>query len=221
MLFALTLLFVSSCAKSAAPLHPDLDAELLRLSSLSESELPDVLSNLDREDEIASYYRDPATRERVVSFFGELTHSKSVAVSILDSAERAGVPESLAFALAFEESRFRPQAVNTNAASVDKGLFQLNSKTFPRLSEAEFFDPEVNARHGMDHLAYCLKSGGNEVAALAMYNAGQGRVSGNGTPKVTLDYIYRIMKYQENIGSLFAARVVAADNLRIASIGRK
>jgi hypothetical protein len=49
-----------------------------------------------------------------------------------------------------------------------------------------------------------------------MYNAGQGRVSRNGTPKVTLDYIYRILQYQENIEALFAARVVARDRARLA-----
>jgi hypothetical protein len=42
-----------------------------------------------------------------------------------------------------------------------------------------------------------------------MYNAGNGRVDRGATPRKTLDYVYRILKYQENIASLFAARVVA------------
>ena len=178
-----------------------------------------MLRDLDRDDEIVHYYRDPATKAKVVGFFAGLTGSERVAEVILDNAERAGVPTALAFALAFEESEFKTKALNKNATSVDRGLFQLNSKTFPGLTEADFFDPAVNARYGIDHLDYCLRAGGNEVAALAMYNAGRGRVSGAGTPKVTLDYIYRILKYQENIGSLFAARVVVPhDNVAASAL---
>jgi hypothetical protein len=46
----------------------------------------------------------------------------------------------------------------------------------------------------LEYFRYCLDKGGNEVAALAMYNAGPGRVSGIGTPRITLDYISRIQK---------------------------
>jgi hypothetical protein len=220
MIFVIPVLFSASCRKPLVTLHPDLDMELLRLSALSENDLPAVLSNLDREDEIAAYFRDPAMKARVLAFFTELTHSEGVAVAILANAERTGVPTSLAFALAYEESRFQPDAMNDNGPSVDRGLFQLNSKSFPKLSRAEFYDPAVNARYGMDHLEWCLRSTGNEVAALAMYNAGMGRITGAGTPRVTLDYIYRVQKYQENIAALFAARVVARGNSRLAVLGQ-
>ncbi len=209
-----------SCRRPILTIHPDLDAELLRLASLSEADLPGVLQNLDREDEIAILYRDPATRASVLAFFTELTKSATVATAILEHSDRTGVPTSLAFALAFEESRFRVKAFNDNGTSVDRGLFQLNSKTFPDLSISQFFDVETNVSKGLDHLDFCLRSGGNEVAALAMYNAGQNRVSGNGTPRRTLDYIFRITKYQENIDSLFTARVVARDRLKVALVPR-
>ncbi len=217
-LCTIPILISSSCGKSRLDIHPDLDAELIRLSSLEQSQIPAVLSNLDREDAVAYYYRDPVTRGRVTAFFTELTHQEKVAKAILDNAERTGVPITLAFALAFEESRFNPTAVNKNSSSTDRGLFQLNSRTFPKLSESQFFDETINTRHGIDHLDYCLGTAGNEVAALAMYNAGQGRVSGNGTPRVTLNYIFRILKYQENIASLFAARVAARSDFRLARL---
>lgn len=221
-IFTLPLLLSSSCGSSRTSFHPDLEAEFMRLSSLSEEEIPAVLADLDREDAIAGYYRDPATKPRVVAFFTELTHSETVARAILENADRTGVPISLVFALAYEESRFEPGAVNDNGWSVDRGVFQLNSKTFPSLTKADFFDPATNARHGIDHLDWCLRTAGNEVAALAMYNAGQGRVSSNGTPRVTLNYIFRILKYQENITSLFAARVAAKGDTRLARlVGRQ
>lgn len=209
-------IFSISCRRPVMTLHPDLDAELFRLASLSKADLPGVLQNLDREDDIAILYRDPLTKNAVLAFFSELTGSEAVARTILDQADRTGVPASLAFALAYEESRFRIRAVNDNGTSVDRGLFQLNSRTFPDLSVSQFFDLETNVSKGLDHLVFCLRSGGNEVAALAMYNAGQNRVSGNGTPRRTLDYIFRITKYQENIDSLFTARVVARDRVKLA-----
>lgn len=215
-LSAALAVFTFSCRPESKAIHPDLDSELLRLASLSQEDLPGVLQDLDREDEIAILYRDEETSGTVVSFFTELTGSETVAKAILGQAEKDGVPTSLAFALAYEESRFKVRAFNDNGTSVDRGLFQLNSKTFPGLKVEEFYDPETNARHGVAHLEFCLRQAGNEVAALAMYNAGQGRVSRNGTPKVTLDYIYRILQYQENIEALFAARVVARDKARLA-----
>ena len=61
----------------------------------------------------------------------------------------------------------------------------------------------------MSHLKFCLNSAGNEVSALAMYNAGTGRVRSNKTPQSTLNYIGKIITYQKNIESLFADEVEA------------
>lgn len=201
-------LILSTCRKESPAFHPDIDGELLRLASLSSTELPSVLTNLERSDSIGEYYRDESTKEAVLSFCSELTGSREVAQSILENSLKYKVPAGLAFALAYEESRFNPAAFNDNGTSVDRGLFQLNSKSFPKLQISDFYDPETSARNGLSHFAYCLETGGNEVAALAMYNAGSGRVAKDGTPHRTLDYIFRITKYRENISSLFAARVV-------------
>jgi soluble lytic murein transglycosylase-like protein len=198
----------SSCSSNA--LRSELEREILRLASLNESQIPAYLQDLDRNDEAGRHFADPATREPTLEFFAELTRSRGVAQAILENAERYGVPACLAFALALEESAFRVDAVGRNADSVDRGLFQLNSKTFPKLAAAAFFDPALNAKYGLSHFQTCLRQGGNEVAALAMYNAGNGRVDKGATPRKTLDYIFRILSYEENIASLFAARVLAA-----------
>lgn len=101
-------------------------------------------------------------------------------------------------------------AVNKNKnASIDRGLFQLNNRSFPQLAEEEFFDPAVSAKYGMAHLRFCLNVAGNEVSALAMYNAGTTKVRSNNTPQSTLNYVGKIMAYQEKLDRLFADEVLA------------
>jgi soluble lytic murein transglycosylase-like protein len=211
-LFVLIPLFsagalLSSC--SASPTPPTSDSALAELNSLSDKELTGYIESLDRKDPIAPYYKNPSTREDTLQFFSSLTRSENVARVILDNADKFGVRPSLAFALALEESDFRVDAINRNGDSVDRGLFQLNSKSYPGLGVRDFYDPGTNARYGVSHLKSCLAQAGNEVAALAMYNAGNGRVERGATPKKTLNYVSRILAYEENISRLFAAKVMS------------
>jgi hypothetical protein len=203
---------IVSCVPSSG-FDPDVDTEVLSLASVSDKELAARMEALGRKDAIAAYYIDPSYTAQVLDFFSTVTGSEDTAVAILDSAVDQRVAASLAFAVAYEESRFNPQAVSKNADSSDRGLFQLNSKSFPHLDEASIFDPETNANAGLGYLRNFLESAGNEVTALAMYNAGHGRVSKGGTPRATLDYISRVLKYEENITSLFTARVIARTSL--------
>ncbi len=196
-----------SCAKTAN--KQSVNATLAELSSLEEKELAGYLENLDRTDPIAPYYQDSSTKELTLQFFASLTHSENVARVILDNAAKYGVRPSLAFALALEESDFKVDAFNKNGDSVDRGLFQLNSKSYPGLKVPDFYDIDTNARYGIAHLKGCLSQAGNEVAALAMYNAGNGRVERGATPKKTLNYVSRILAYEDNISTLFAAKVMA------------
>lgn len=144
-------------------------------------------------------YRNPQTRDQVISFYTTLAGSAELARIITNVANRYNVPLSLAFALAWKESKFVPTAVNYNGNSVDRGLYQLNSLSFPGITAREFFDPTTNAEKGLGYLSQCLKTGGNEVVGLAMYNAGMSRVYQDGTPRVTLDYISTILKYQDAV----------------------
>jgi hypothetical protein len=201
------LLFFS-CSKESS--GSQLDSTLSEISSLNEKEVAGYLESVDRQDPIAPYYKDPATKDSTLQFFSSLTRSENIARVILDNAQKFEVRPSLAFALALEESDFRVDAFNKNGDSVDRGLFQLNSKSYPGLEIRDFYDPATNARYGLSHLRSCLSEAGNEVAALAMYNAGNGRVSRGATPKKTLNYVSRILAYEDNISSLFAAKVMAA-----------
>jgi hypothetical protein len=160
----------------------------------------------EKEDTILQFYRDDATKAQVVDFFGGLTHSEDIAKTILINADSYDIPPSLAFALCWEESQFNPQAINrkNRNESVDRGLFQLNSQSFPTLAELDFFNPQTNAHYGMAHLRWCLDSGGSVVAGVAMYNAGTNRVHSGSTPKKTLDYVSHILENQDTIERLFA-----------------
>jgi hypothetical protein len=211
-------LSLSSCNRPT--LHATADAALVELAGLDDTEIPSYIESLERKDPIAPYYRDPFTKESTLQFFSSLTQSENVARVILESSLKFGVRPSLAFALALEESDFRVDAVNKNGDSVDRGLFQLNSKSYPGLEVREFYDPGTNARYGISHLKGCLAQAGNEVAALAMYNAGNGRVERGATPKKTLNYVSRVLAYEDNISSLFAAKVMTAPRPRSPGVAR-
>ncbi len=140
-------------------------------------------------------------RQKEIEYFTLVAGNRKIAEIIYNEAEKYSIEPELAFAVVFSESSFNPRAVHQNRQSVDRGLFQLNSRSFPDLDEEEFFDPEVNVPLGMAYLRYCLDMGGNEVAALAMYNAGPARVKRSQTPRMTLDYVARIQEYKESLSS--------------------
>lgn len=166
-----------------------------------------VTAKTAKKDTVLELFESSVAREDVVNFFARLTNDKDIALSILENAWKNNIPPCLAFSLAWEESRYKPGAINRNADSIDRGLFQLNSKSFPDLTEKEFFDPEISAYYGLAHLNLCFDQGGNTVAALAMYNAGAGKVRGNNTPQRTLNYINRILTYRDNLENLFETTV--------------
>ena len=156
-----------------------------------------------------SLYRSNMSRAAVEWFYTNITENREIALAILEEADKNDIPLSLAFSLAYAESRYKVRAYNANNnGTIDRGLFQLNSSTFPKLTEDDFFNPSVSAKHGLAHLRFCLNTAGNEISALAMYNAGTNRVRKNATPKMTLDYISTIMSYRQGLEKLFYAEVV-------------
>jgi soluble lytic murein transglycosylase-like protein len=165
-------------------------------------------SRAQRTDEALSLYRSSVSRPAVEWFFAHITENSEISGAILEYADKNDIPPALAFALAYTESRYKTGATNRNAnGTTDRGLFQLNSASFPRLSETDFFDAAVSARHGLAHLRYCLSIGGNEIAALAMYNAGTNRIKNDNTPRKTLNYIADILNYRQTLDDLFREQV--------------
>ena len=170
----------------------------------NDPEYIEMAVSLGPEEDIGlALYRRPESRGRVVDFYTQVAGSQELAELILHYSNRYELPPSLVFSLVYAESSFKSRAVNHNSQSVDRGLFQLNNRSFPELTEAEFFDPVINTQHGAAYLRYCLDEGKNPVVALAMYNAGRTRVTQRGTPRMTLDYIAKILDYQRDLESRF------------------
>ena len=114
--------------------------------------------------------------------------------------------KDLVFALILQESSFKSDAINENidrktgeVKSVDRGLFQLNSNSYPDLSEDEVFQIETNVKYGIAHIRGELKYwNGNVKKALWTYNAGQNGISDQ-VPKKTLAYAKEIIETTQSI----------------------
>jgi soluble lytic murein transglycosylase len=114
---------------------------------------------------------------------------------IRQQAAEKEVDASLIAAVIYAESRFRDQTSSAGA----RGLMQITPATaneIERLSGGTTFrvkdlsDPDINIRYGTYHLRDLLAQyEGNEVAALAAYNAGSGNVDEWGGGELELDDI--------------------------------
>lgn len=210
---ALSILAVSLAYSTVNPVQPHVaPPETVRFDftrapdtrrRLEPQEYQNILNLLESENPILALYREDVTHQRVVDFFVQLTGSEDIALPVLYHADRAGISFSLVFALIWVESRFSPVAVNQNATSIDRGLFQLNSRTFRDLSNEDFFHIDVNTFHGIDYLVWCLQHTENEYQAVAVYNAGLTRVRAGRTPASTLVYVERIREYRAQLRRRF------------------
>ena len=182
--------------------------------NLFEEEYPElVIENKKKEDTGLVLYRQPQSRAAVEWYYSRVVNNREISEAILQYADEYSIPLSLAFALAHTESKFRINAMHKNTnGSIDRGLFQLNNASFPKLEESDFYDPKISARYGLAHLRFCLNTAGNDIAALAMYNAGTNKVRRNNTPQTTLNYISQIQNYRAELDSNFASEVLAMYN---------
>lgn len=97
---------------------------------------------------------------------------------IRQQAREKGVDSSLIAAVIYTESRFRDQTSHADA----RGLMQITPETAKHIEARsggtqfvleDLSDPDINIRYGTFYLRELLDQyGGNEVAALAAYNAG-------------------------------------------------
>lgn len=97
---------------------------------------------------------------------------------IRQQAREKGVDASLIAAVIYSESRFRDQTSHADA----RGLMQITPATAKHIERRsggtefeieDLSDPDLNIRYGTFYLRELLDQyGGNEIAALAAYNAG-------------------------------------------------
>jgi len=102
---------------------------------------------------------------------------------------------ALIAAVIYAESRFRDQESQAGAL----GLMQITPQTADVIAHlsggtqfvtGDLSDPEINIRYGSFYLRYLLdRYDGNEVAALAAYNAGTGNIDRWGGAALDLDSI--------------------------------
>lgn len=114
---------------------------------------------------------------------------------IVQQAERFDLDSALVAAVINQESGFRDQTSSAGA----RGLMQITPETadtIETLSGGETFvfedlaDPELNIRYGTFYLDYLLERfAGNEIAALAGYNAGPENAAAWGGADLEFDSI--------------------------------
>lgn len=109
-----------------------------------------------------------------LSFYNSLTENqKNYADRVAKAAQRIGVPEDLAVAIAFRESSLNP-AVKTGTAG-EIGIMQIKPSTAKELGYEleDLRDPNKNIDAGLAYLKKNLEmSGGDKRLAAAGYNAG-------------------------------------------------
>lgn len=114
---------------------------------------------------------------------------------IRQQASDKDVDASLIAAVIYAESRFRDQTSGAGA----RGLMQITPETANEIERksggtefrlADLADPDINIRYGTFYLELMLDQfGGNEVAALAAYNAGPTRAERWGGSDLTVEAI--------------------------------
>lgn len=112
------------------------------------------------------------------------------------AASRYGVPESIALAVAWQESRYRQSAVSSAGAI---GVMQLMPATAAELG-VDPYDEDQNIEGGVRYLAQMYSRFGSWDLALAAYNAGPGRVAKyGGIPPIaeTQSYVASVLRRAE------------------------
>ena len=115
---------------------------------------------------------------------------------IRQQAADKGVDADLIAAVIYAESRFTDQTSEAGA----RGLMQITPSTANGIERrsggttfdpgSDLADPQINIQYGTYHLRELLDLyGGNEVAALAAYNAGPGKVDEWGGAELEADEI--------------------------------
>jgi soluble lytic murein transglycosylase len=142
---------------------------------------------------------------------------------IRQQAADKGVDADLIAAVIYAESRFTDQTSEAGA----RGLMQITPSTANEIERrsggttfdpgSDLADPQINIQYGTYHLRELLDLyGGNEVAALAAYNAGPGKVDEWGGAELeadeigypeTRDYVDEVLSKRDDYRETYAAEL--------------
>jgi len=125
---------------------------------------------------------------------------------IMQAAQNYKIDPALIRAIIQAESSYNPQAVSKRGA---QGLMQLMPGTAKSLGIEDSFNPALNIDGGVRYFRQLLdRFGGDEVLALAAYNAGSRYVRKyKGVPpfRATKIYIKKVFKYRDQFGKEIAS----------------
>jgi soluble lytic murein transglycosylase-like protein len=167
---------------------------LITLLVSSSCQLPPGSPKSRSTNAILALYRDDHLKPLVVEYYANLTQDRAVTTAILEACDSLDLDPSLGFALAWNESHFNPMAVSYNPDTMDRGLFQLNSRTFSRLDRKTVFDPKSNAQQGLAFYKGVLAKLGTPERALGYYNSGIGMITDRALPRSTQAYVKRVLE---------------------------
>ena len=133
-----------------------------------------------------------------------MANTSSIQQQITAAATAAGIPPSLALAVAQVESNFNPNAVsppNSNGTQ-DYGVFQINSSNLTSLGLTNPLDPTQNINAGVSLLANLYNQyDGDLTQVLWAYNAGPTSVASGTMPPSTQSYVPAVLAAQSNYGT--------------------
>lgn len=176
---------------SAAALY---QPNTLDLSTTQSNDIPTTSADLE-------YIRQKAQQEAIAEYYAALVGCEDISTLVLGAAQEYDIADvEVLFALMWKESSFRTTAVNQNASSVDRGLFQLNSNVYSTYPADRFFDIEWNIRTGVRHYATELQvANGNHQIALHAYNAGRSRryTPPSSTQRYAIEVLQLAQRYRD------------------------
>jgi soluble lytic murein transglycosylase len=134
---------------------------------------------------------EPIVHDAIIEITLPLRHEDI----IRQQARQKDLDPALVAAVIYRESKFRDQTSEAGA----KGLMQILPETAQFIAKRsggtqfevrDLANPQINISYGCWYLRYLLhRYGGNEVAAVAAYNAGHERVDSWGGSSLTIDDI--------------------------------
>jgi soluble lytic murein transglycosylase-like protein len=198
-----------------SPIRLSLPFALIALLSLASCQPPPDVSKAP-DDALLTLYRDEHLRPLVVEYYAQLTSDRPVALAILETCDELNLDPSLAFSMAWNESKFNPRAVNYNPTTIDRGLFQLNSRTFSRLSRKTVFDPRSNAQQGLAFYKNAFDRLRSEEKALGYYNSGIGLLTDRTLPRSTQAYVKKVLADRERMDRDAIAFIYFSHDARLA-----
>jgi len=157
---------------------------------------------------IIDYFTRIEVNERIqkdlqyfVDVYNKLIQNKRITEQIIFNALQNEVPVNIAFAQSFVESNWIPEAINIHNSneSIDVGLFQLNSFTFPHLTREEMEDIDVNIFIGIKFFKEKLLQTGTIETALLLYNAG----NYNNVGRTSILYLQKILDKERQLDEYF------------------